>query len=121
MLIDTPILASHADREFTSAQLQEHVGAGRLTLDEFSERAAAVYQARTVGELQALLQDLPVVSAGSASSPSGWPRWAVIAALVLLLGILAVALLSSGVVGGSVPGGPHGGTMHDMMSGMMGN
>jgi len=121
VLIDTPILASHAEREFTSAQLQEHVGAGRLTLEEFSERAAAVYRARTVGELQALLQDLPVVSAGSASSSSGWPRWAVIAALVLLLGILAVALLISGVVGGGVPGGPHGGTMHDMMSGMMGN
>lgn len=123
VLIETPILASHADREFTSAQLQEHVGAGRLTLDEFSERAAAVYQARTVGELQALLRDLPLVSTGPASSSSGWPRSAVIAAavlLVLLLGVLLVALFSTGAVGGGGPGGPGVGTMHDMMRGMMG-
>jgi len=119
VLTETPILASTAEREFTSAQLQEHVGAGRLTLDEFSERAAAVYRARTVGELQALLRDLPIAPAGPASSSTRWPRWAAIAAVLVLLGILAVALLSSGIVGGGGLGTPQMGTMRDMMGGGM--
>lgn len=118
MLTDTSILASHAERESTSAQLQEHVGAGRLTLAEFSERAAAVYQARTVGDLQALLRDLPVVSAGRASRSSTWLWWGAIAAVVMLLGVLAVALLWTGAVGG-VSGSPGVGTMHRMMGGGM--
>lgn len=41
---------------------------------------------------------------------------------MLLLGVVAVMLFWTGVVVGGVPGGPRGGTMHDMMrGGMMGN
>ena len=41
------------------AVLQRQVGAGRLTLEEFSDRAAAAYRARTLGELAGLTKDLP--------------------------------------------------------------
>jgi hypothetical protein len=52
--------ASDGDRERVVQALQEQVGEGRLTLQEFEERSTAVYEAKTVGELRELLADLPV-------------------------------------------------------------
>lgn len=40
--------------------LREHVVVGRLTLDEFSDRVGSALAARTRGELEALVADLPV-------------------------------------------------------------
>jgi class 3 adenylate cyclase len=48
-----------ADRDRTVSQLREHVVAGRLTLDEFSERVGLALQARTRGDLGAVMADLP--------------------------------------------------------------
>ena len=42
-------------------QLREHVVEGRLTLDEFSERVGTALQARTRGDLVAVMADLPTV------------------------------------------------------------
>lgn len=53
------IRASDNDRERTIAALQQHTVAGRLTLDEFTERAATVYAARTLKELAETTADLP--------------------------------------------------------------
>jgi hypothetical protein len=53
------IRASDNDRERTIAALQQHTVAGRITLDEFTERAAAVYAARTLSELAETTADLP--------------------------------------------------------------
>src|SRR3984885_6674414 len=48
-----------ADRDRTVIQLREHVVEGRLTLDEFSERVGLAFQARTRGDLLAVMADLP--------------------------------------------------------------
>jgi class 3 adenylate cyclase len=48
-----------ADRDRTVTQLREHVVEGRLTLDEFSERVGLAFQARTRGDLLAVMADLP--------------------------------------------------------------
>src|SRR5271154_4847079 len=48
-----------ADRDRTVTQLREHVVEGRLTLDEFSERVGLALQARTRGDLVAVMADLP--------------------------------------------------------------
>ena len=53
------IRAADSDRERLAAELQRHTAAGRLTIDEFSERACAAYRSRTMGELDALTADLP--------------------------------------------------------------
>lgn len=50
---------SDAEREHVGELLQRAVGQGRLTVDEFSERMAAAMAARTRGELNAVLVDLP--------------------------------------------------------------
>lgn len=39
--------------------LSEHLGKGRIDLDEFGTRSAQVTQARTVADLRALFTDLP--------------------------------------------------------------
>jgi class 3 adenylate cyclase len=48
-----------ADRDRTVTLLREHVVEGRLTLDEFSERAGAALRAKTRGELDDVMADLP--------------------------------------------------------------
>ena len=89
--------ASDADRGRTVTALQQEVGSGRLTLDEFSERAATAYRARTVDELDALTRDLP-------SSPP-YPRATTHRALAPLVIVVLLVLLGVGALlalGGAV-------------------
>jgi hypothetical protein len=51
---------SDADRDRAAAELGEHFQAGRLTQDEFDERVGQAINARTRGDLDELLADLPV-------------------------------------------------------------
>ena len=51
--------AGDADREATSERLRRHHAEGRLDADEFQERVERCYQAKTVGELDQLVTDLP--------------------------------------------------------------
>jgi hypothetical protein len=59
MASDSPIRASDADRDRTAAALREHLAAGRLTTEEFGERLDQAYAAKTLGELDGLMADLP--------------------------------------------------------------
>jgi hypothetical protein len=59
MAYDPNIRASDADRDRAAALLREHHAAGRLTPEEFSERLDRAFSARTVGEIDGLLKDLP--------------------------------------------------------------
>jgi hypothetical protein len=60
MATDDLIRASDVDREAVVTTLREAYTAGRLTLDEFDERMAGAYAAKTWGDLRALTADLPV-------------------------------------------------------------
>ncbi len=51
--------ASDEQRERAAQEIREHFAAGRLTDDELSDRVQAAYAARTQGELNAVLADLP--------------------------------------------------------------
>ena len=55
-----------AERNAADEALREHLAAGRLSMDEYSERVAQVYNARTRGDLDGLFSDLP-------SGPFGVP------------------------------------------------
>lgn len=61
---EASVRASDADRDRTVAALTEHLLAGRLTLEEYSERVDTALRARVNGELALLQNDLPDVSAG---------------------------------------------------------
>ncbi|MFE7468898.1 DUF1707 domain-containing protein [Streptomyces sp. NPDC057499] len=56
------IRASDADRDRIADILREAMAEGRLTADEHAERIDAVYRAKTVGELEPLIQDLPAAA-----------------------------------------------------------
>jgi hypothetical protein len=53
--------ASDADRDRVADLLREHHAEGRLSAEEFRERLDSALHARTVGELDELLADLPHV------------------------------------------------------------
>jgi hypothetical protein len=59
MPADPRIRASDEDRDRVAAMLREHHAVGRLTVDEFNERLDKAYAARTMGDLDELLTDLP--------------------------------------------------------------
>ncbi len=61
-----------ADREAAVKALEVHLGEGRLDLDEYSERSAKAWQARTADELVPLFLDLPLPHAvGDGAAPLG--------------------------------------------------
>ncbi|MGW1224753.1 DUF1707 SHOCT-like domain-containing protein [Streptomyces sp. NPDC001478] len=66
------IRASDADRDRIADILREAMAEGRLTADEHAERVDSVYRAKTLGELEPLVRDLP--------TPGGVPRAAAPAA-----------------------------------------
>jgi len=57
------VRASAEDRDKVLAQLRLNTGAGRLDMDEFEERLDQAWQARTTGELHAVVADLPFIEA----------------------------------------------------------
>jgi hypothetical protein len=56
---DPNVRASDADREATGERLRRHHAEGRLDSEEFQERIDRCYEAKTVGELDQLVTDLP--------------------------------------------------------------
>ncbi len=119
MSSDPRIRASDADRDRTAAMLREHHAAGRLSAEEFNERLDQAYAAKTMGELDQLLADLPgidlyhlpdhsverrrgpsgfglpwLLAAGSASriSPAwraAWGSWATVSLIAFLAWLLS--------------------------------
>lgn len=71
------VRVSDAEREAVVERLNTATSEGRLTLEEFGERAAEAYCARTRGELDKLVADLPSSGARLASSLAS-PRAAAI-------------------------------------------
>src|SRR5215470_15122806 len=65
-----------AEREAAAAELREHYASGRLTLEELNERLDAAFDAKTRGDLNTVMRDLPSVrpgwsaAGGRASSPA---------------------------------------------------
>jgi Domain of unknown function (DUF1707) len=68
--------AADRDREETAERLRVAAGEGRITLAEFEERVRVAYYARTYGELDQLVGDLPEPAPAPPRGPgAGWgPR-----------------------------------------------
>lgn len=73
---ESQVRASDADRDRVAEILRDALAEGRLTAEEHSERIDAVYAAKTVGELEPVVRDLPVgrESPGYASHSYGAQR-----------------------------------------------
>jgi Domain of unknown function (DUF1707) len=88
-MTDAIVRASDAERDAAGLALRRHHAEGRIDTDELSDRINRCYRARTRGELDALLADLPRDRDAAASAQRrawriGWPPLPV-AALILLL------------------------------------
>jgi hypothetical protein len=82
------IRASDEDRQRTVTALERHTGAGRLTLDEFAERARLAHDARTLEDLAAVVRDLPAEAPATILGEERPRR-----DLLMLFAIAAVALV----------------------------
>jgi len=75
--------------------LREHFSAGRLTLDELSERLDGALAAKTESHIEALLADLPKITAPAeqdlAESDTG--RYVVLLLLLFALAAWLIAML----------------------------
>jgi hypothetical protein len=90
--------ASDADREQAAARLREASTEGRLAADELEQRLGAALSARTYGELDSVLSDLPVPASGRRrrSREHGWvgPVVALTIAVPVALAVAAAVVLA---------------------------
>jgi hypothetical protein len=56
---DYDLRIGDAERDATMAQLRDHFVAGRLTFDELTERIDLALAAKTQGQIESLMADLP--------------------------------------------------------------
>ena len=85
--------ASDADRERVAGRLRDHAVAGRLSTEELDERSGQAFGARTLGELDTLLTDLPRESRGVGSVPAKAAMLLVAqGALSVLVGAIVVTI-----------------------------
>ena len=88
---------SDADREQAGALLREHWLAGRLDADEFDERSAAVWGARTERDLVGALRQLPATHR-VAARPAKADSSGAIASLVLGIAGLVLFFASASIL-----------------------
>ena len=93
----TPVRIGDAERDRAVSDLGDHFAAGRLTREEFDERADQAMQARFSTDLEPLFADLPKpASAEPATEPvpaqaGGPPPWAYAMWLMPIVVIAAIA------------------------------
>jgi hypothetical protein len=92
--------ASDADRERIAERLRHATGEGRLVAEELEERLETTFAARTYGELDAVVADLPgaAVQRHGRSHTSPWLRPLPIVMLIFLAPVLFSILLAAAVV-----------------------
>jgi hypothetical protein len=93
--------ASDADREQVAERLRHAAGEGRIVSEELEERLEAVFSARTYGDLDAVVADLPgtpVRRRERSRTTIRRPGPAAIVALVFMLPVLVSILIAAMVV-----------------------
>jgi Domain of unknown function (DUF1707) len=89
--------AADADREAIAERLRQGHAEGRLDLAEFQQRLGRCYEARTVGELDGLVRDLPrqddqLQHRSFGSSPLRRWRLAPLAPILIALIVISAAI-----------------------------
>lgn len=93
--------ASDTDREQVAERLRHATGEGRLVPEELEERLEAVFTARTYGELDALVADLPgeTLRRRETSQPAPWLKpLPIILALFFLAPVLVSLMIAVAVI-----------------------
>lgn len=86
--------ASDADREHVADRLRQATAEGRLLAEELEQRLGRAFRARTYGELDAIVDDLPSDRVRSPRPLGGFARPALIVAMALAAAaVIAAAVL----------------------------
>jgi hypothetical protein len=88
---DPAIRAADADRERIAERLRTSHAEGRLDLSEFEQRLERCSQAKTVGELDEIVRDLPGDDARGVAPRSGPGRGRLVALPIILLALLVIS------------------------------
>ncbi len=103
--MDDHLRVSDADRERVAARLREHFAQGRLSSEELDERISAALSAKTFGDLNRIMADLPeptpVPSQVRRSPPWAARRAAVMGRGPRILPLALVALIAALVIPGA--------------------
>jgi Domain of unknown function (DUF1707) len=91
---DPNLRAADADREATGERLRHHHAEGRLDTEELQERIDRCYQAKTVGELERLLTDLPPEPTSKGRLRRGGLR--TVPLVPIVIAIVAISAVSHG-------------------------
>jgi Flp pilus assembly protein TadB len=95
--------ASDAEREEIAERLRRATAEGRLLAEELEERLATALRARTQGELDVLVADLPAPRGGRRRGSLPMPRTvpefalAIVLAMIGVMVLIGLALLVAGV------------------------
>jgi Domain of unknown function (DUF1707) len=96
-------LVADSDRSTAADEMRQHYDSGRLTLDEFESRLAEVHSARTRGDLEHALRQLPR-SEPPASLRLRDRRWSSLAIQYALVNVICILVWAfSGSQGGFWP------------------
>src|SRR5437588_3988101 len=90
--------ASDEDRERVAERLRHAAGEGRLLTEELEDRLGAVFSARTYGELESVVSDLPAPREPSGHRTPLWAR-ATIALAIAMAAIAVLAVVALVVIG----------------------
>jgi DUF1707 SHOCT-like domain len=90
--------ASDADREHVAERLREAAAEGRLLAEELEQRLATALRARTYGELDPIVADLPVKRAPQRTPRIARPLLALAIAAAVAIVVAVAALVIMGVV-----------------------
>ena len=82
--------AADADRERIAERLRQSHAEGRLDLTEFQQRLERCYEAKTVGELDELVRDLPRQDEQVQRPPFGW-GWRLAPLFPILIALIVVS------------------------------
>ncbi len=103
--MDDRIRISDADRERVTSRLREHYAEGRLSSEELDERITAALNAKTFGDLRAVMTDLPdsdlVPPQAGPRPPWGMPPRVVVRRGPRLFPLLLIAFLAAVVLPGA--------------------
>ena len=99
---------SDADRDAALAELSEHFQAARLTTEELDERTSQILAARTGGELELQLRDLPNLAAAAPAPPQHRePRMALHVPPRLIMAVVVLAVIAAVLAVGAGHHGVH--------------
>lgn len=92
--------ASDADREQIAERLRRAAAEGRLLTEELEHRLMTALSARTYGELEPLVADLPgeVTRRGRQSRPLPVPRAAAVLAILIVMPVVVAVVVAAVVL-----------------------